>query len=205
MRWLSEAYRLFSFLDAVYFAGNFLMRRSLRYALATLIVSAAGYLGNLIPGVQTYHARVVLLLPICVGLSMQGLGLALRMVPMLFKSRLTGVAQAADLDLMENYRKCNQESHLAALWDRVFRHEWAVAVTPAAFENMRRSARNRSTAKRGFPLMPPGAISSNSSHAAVLPWTGRNPNPDNAITSASISDCWRTGTTAATSIPTMSS
>ncbi|NMC21493.1 MAG: hypothetical protein GYA33_13860 [Thermogutta sp.] len=126
MRWLSEAYRLFSFLDAVYFAGNFLMRRSLRYALATLIVSAAGYLGNLIPGVQTYHARVVLLLPICVGLSMQGLGLALRMVPMLFKSRLTGVAQAADLDLMENYRKANQEAHLAALWDRVFRHEWAV-------------------------------------------------------------------------------
>jgi len=126
MQWLREAYRLFSFLDAVYFAGNFLMRRSLRYTLATLMVSAAGYLGNLIPGVQTYDARVVLLLPICVGLSMLGLGLTLRLVPLLFKSRLTSVAQAADLDLMENYRKWNQESHLAALWDHVFRHEWAL-------------------------------------------------------------------------------
>lgn len=126
MQWLREAYRLFSFLDAVYFAGNFLMRRSLRYTLATMMVSAAGYLGNLIPGVRTYDARVVLLLPLCVGLSMLGLGLTLRLVPLLFKSRLTSVAQAADLDLMENYRKWNQGAHLAALWDHVFRHEWAL-------------------------------------------------------------------------------
>ena len=127
MQWLKEAYRLFSFLDAVYLAGNFLMRRSLRYTLATMMVSAAGYLGNLIPGIRTYDARVVLLLPLCVGLSMLLLGVTLRLVPLLFKSRLVGVAQAADLDLMENYRKWNQERHLAALWDRVFRPEWALA------------------------------------------------------------------------------
>ncbi|MGQ9822048.1 MAG: hypothetical protein ACUVQK_09325 [Thermogutta sp.] len=126
MQWLREAYRLFSFLDAVYLAGNFLMRRSLRYTLATLMVAAAGYLGNWIPGIKTYDARVVLLLPLCVGLSMLGLGLTLRLVPLLFKSRLVGVAQAADLDLMENYRKWNQQRHLNALWDRVFRYEWAL-------------------------------------------------------------------------------
>lgn len=124
MNWLSAAYRLFSITDALYLAGNFLYRRSLRYTLATAFVSLLGYLGNLIPGVQTYNARVALLMPLCVGGSMLIIGLILRFLPVLFRSRLLNIAQAADLDLMENYRKWNQDQHLEALWQHVYRFEW---------------------------------------------------------------------------------
>jgi len=124
MNWLRTAYRLFNFLDALYLAGNFLYRRSLRYTLATAFVSLLGYLGNLVPGVKTYDARVALIMPLCVGTMMLTGGLLLKLIPAIFKSRLLNVAQAADLDLMENYRKWHQEIHLQSLWERVFRYEW---------------------------------------------------------------------------------
>lgn len=128
MNWLSAAYRLFSVMDALYLAGNFLYRRSLRYTMATAVVSLLGYLGNFIPGVQTYDMRVALFMPLCVGSGMLLGGLILKLLPTLFKSRLLNVAQAADLDLMENYRKWNQEQHLEALWERVYRFEWELGT-----------------------------------------------------------------------------
>ncbi|MGQ9504586.1 MAG: hypothetical protein ACUVQG_08675 [Thermogutta sp.] len=124
MNWLRTAYRLFSFLDAVYFVGNFLYRRSLRYTIATAVISLLGYLGNIIPGVETYDARVAVFMPLCVGTVMLLGGLLLKLISLLFKSHLLNVAQAADLDLMENYRKWNQEAHLESLWNRVYRFEW---------------------------------------------------------------------------------
>ncbi len=126
MPWRRTAYRLFSFFDALYLAGNFLYRRSLRYTFATAFVSFVGYLGNLVPGVKTYDARVAVLMPLLVGSIMLTTGLLLKLIPLLFRSRLLNVAQAADLDLMENYRKWNQETHLEALWERVYQHEWKV-------------------------------------------------------------------------------
>ncbi len=128
MNWLSAACRLFSVMDALYLAGNFLYRRSLRYTLATALVSLLGYLGNFIPGVRTYDAQVAIIMPLCVGGSMLTGGLLLMLLPSLFKSRLLNVAQAADLDLMENYRKWNQDQHLEALWDRVYRFEWELGT-----------------------------------------------------------------------------
>ncbi len=128
MNWLSAAYRLFSVMDALYLAGNFLYRRSLRYTLATAVVSLLGYLGNFIPGVRTYDAQVAIFMPLCVGGGMLTGGLLLKLLPSLFKSRLLNVAQAADLDLMENYRKWNQDKHLEALWDRVYRFEWELGT-----------------------------------------------------------------------------
>lgn len=125
---LRSACRLVNVLDAIYIAGNYLYRRSLRYTVATAFISFLGYLGNLLPGVTTYNARVALFMPLCVGLAMLTSGLFLKMVTLAFKSRLLTVAQAADLDLMENYRKWNQEQHLAALWDHVFRFEWQLAT-----------------------------------------------------------------------------
>jgi hypothetical protein len=127
MNWFRTAYRLFNFLDALYLVGDFLYRRSLRYTFATAIVSMLGYLGNIIPGVKTYDARVAVFMPLCVGTTMLTGGLVIKLLPLLFKSRLLNVAQAADLDLMENYRKWNQEHHLESLWERVYRFEWQLA------------------------------------------------------------------------------
>lgn len=118
--------RLISFLDALYYVGDFLYRKSLRYSGATAAVCLLGYLGNFLPGVETYPARVAIVLPLVVGSTTLLSGLVLKNLPNLFFTRLTNVAQAADLDLMEDYRKSQQEEHLAALWQRVFRHEWAI-------------------------------------------------------------------------------
>lgn len=128
MNWLRTAYRLFSFFDALYLAGNFLYRRSLRYTFTTAFVSFVGYLGNLVPGVKTYDARVAILMPLLVGSFMLTTGLLLKLIPLAFRSRLLNVAQAADLDLMENYRKWNQEMHLESLWERIYQYEWKLGT-----------------------------------------------------------------------------
>lgn len=123
---LKHIYRLISFLDALYFLGDFLYRRSLRYSTATAAVCLLGYLGNFLPGVETYPARVAIALPLLVGSTTLLSGLALKNIPNLFFTRLSNVAQAADLDLMEDYRKSEQDQHLTALWERVYQFEWAV-------------------------------------------------------------------------------
>ncbi|RMG00864.1 MAG: hypothetical protein D6741_06090, partial [Planctomycetota bacterium] len=122
--WAKQICRLFSVMDAMYVVGNFLYKRSLRYTIASATVALVGYLGNIIPGVETYPAKVALLLPLCVGGTTITLGLLLKVIPSLIQSRLVTVAQAADLDLMENYRKWRREHHLASLWERVYRFEW---------------------------------------------------------------------------------
>jgi hypothetical protein len=123
---LGHICRLISFLDALYYLGDFLYKKSLRYSGATAAVCLLGYLGNFLPGVQTYPVRVAIVLPLVVGSATLLGGLVLKNLPNLFFTRLTNMAQAADLDLMEDYRKSQEEGHLEALWDRVFRHEWAV-------------------------------------------------------------------------------
>lgn len=123
---LKHICRLISFLDALYFLGDFLYRRSLRYSTATAAVCLLGYLGNFLPGVDTYPARVAIALPLLVGSTTLLSGLVLKNIPNLFFTRLSNVAQAADLDLMEDLRKSQQDQHLDALWQRVYEFEWAI-------------------------------------------------------------------------------
>lgn len=123
---LKHICRLISFLDALYFIGDFLYRRSLRYSTATAAVCLLGYLGNFLPGVDTYPARVAIALPLLVGSTTLLSGLVLKNIPNLFFTRLSNVAQAADLDLMEDFRKSQQDQHLEALWERVYAFEWTI-------------------------------------------------------------------------------
>lgn len=123
---LNDVRRLISFRDVLRYAGDQLYKRSLRYTLLTAAVSLLGYMGNFLPGVDTYNAKVAIVLPLAVGSSMLLGGFLLKTIPALLASRAVNVAEAQDLDLMEDYRKWREPEHLAILWDRVFRHEWAV-------------------------------------------------------------------------------
>lgn len=118
--------RLISVMDVLQYVGDLIYKRSLRYTGLTAVVSLVGYLGNFLPGVETYNAKVAIALPLLVGSSMLAGGLTLKAVPALLAVRAINVAQAQDLDLMEDYRKSRQEEHLKELWERVFRYEWAV-------------------------------------------------------------------------------
>lgn len=123
---LNDVRRLISIRDVLCYVGGQLYKRSLRYTLLTAAVSLLGYLGNFLPGVDTYNAKVAIALPLAVGSSMLLGGFLLKTIPALLASRAVNVAEAQDLDLMEDYRKWREPEHLAVLWDRVFRHEWAV-------------------------------------------------------------------------------
>lgn len=125
-RTLGEVCRLINFMDVLYYVGDMMYKKSLRYSVVTAAVSLVGFLGNLLPGVETYPARVAIALPLVVGTSALCGGLLLKLIPSLVASRLVSVAEAQDLDLMEDYRKSQQEQHLELLWQRVFRFEWAL-------------------------------------------------------------------------------
>jgi len=123
---LNDVRRLISFRDVLCYAGNQLYKRSLRYTVLTAAVSLLGYLGNFLPGVDTYNARVAIALPLAVGASMLLGGFLLKTIPALLAAHAVSVAEAQDLDLMEDYRKWREREHLERLWERVFRLEWAV-------------------------------------------------------------------------------
>lgn len=123
---LRDVGRLISVRDVVYYIGDQLYKRSLRTTGVTAAVSLLGYLGGLLPGLETYNARVAIALPLLIGSSMLLGGFVLKTIPTLLASRAMSVAEAQDLDLMEDYRKSQLAAHLDVLWERVFRFEWAM-------------------------------------------------------------------------------
>jgi len=71
------------------------------------------------------------------------LGLTLKFVPNLLALRLLTLAQAADLNLMEDYRKSQALAHIDALWDRVYRYEASLCYTGAEKEAERDMIRDQ--------------------------------------------------------------
>jgi hypothetical protein len=121
--------RLFSILDALNYLGNLLYKRSVRYTGVSAAMSLVGYLANYLPGTATYSARVAMVLPVLVGSTTLLGGLLLKSIPSLIAKRMVNVAEAQDLDLMEDYRKSREDFHLVTLWDRVFCYEWQLGST----------------------------------------------------------------------------
>ncbi|MCR4415316.1 MAG: hypothetical protein NUV77_23130 [Thermoguttaceae bacterium] len=121
--------RLFSLLDALNYLGNLLYKRSVRYTGVSAAMSIVGYLANYLPGTATYSARVAMALPVLVGSTALLGGLLLKSIPSLIAKRMANVAEAQDLDLMEDYRKSCEDLHLLTLWDRVFCYEWQLGST----------------------------------------------------------------------------
>jgi len=119
---LRDALRLIHLSDVLYQLGNLLYRRSLRYTLLTVGIALLGYFANFL-GINGFTVRQALTLPIIVGGSTLLGGLLLKLIPAIIAARQMTIAQASDLNLMEDYRKSAAEEHLEALWDRVYRHE----------------------------------------------------------------------------------
>lgn len=86
----------------------------------------AGYLG--LPGFTRIEA---LLAPVVVGAGLLAIGAAMRYIPRTLSGRLATVAEANDLNLMEDYRKSQALDHLNALWDAVFQYESAMRYRPS--------------------------------------------------------------------------
>ena len=115
--------RLIHVRDLLYHVGNLLYRRSLRYTGFTAAVAVAGVFTKA-AGLSGLTVRQALTLPVLVGVATLLGGLLLKTIPSLISSRQLVLAQASDLNLMEDYRKSLQDHHLEILWQRVFQYEW---------------------------------------------------------------------------------
>ncbi len=120
---LGDMRRLVHFRDLLHHVGTLLYRRSLRYTLLSAGISLVGLAGRAV-GIGGLTVTQAVALPLLVGLSAVTCGLAMRLIPALISSRQLNIAQANDLNLMEDHRKSLQDRHLEILWQRVFQYEW---------------------------------------------------------------------------------
>jgi hypothetical protein len=118
----------------MYHVGNMIFRKSLRYTMFVVGISILGLMASSfsLPGLTIEQA---ILLPLVIGGLALVVGSGLRLVSGLISSRLQTVAQASDLNLMEDYRKTQTPEHLEALWGRVFRFECVDDPAPEADED----------------------------------------------------------------------
>ena len=117
-------------MDVLYHVGRLIYQRSLRYTIFTVGVSVIGVVareGFDLPGLTI---RQAILLPLLVGVATLVGGFVMKAVPRLISSRLLTVAQASDLNLMEDYRKSQADEHLRVLWQRLFQHECGLHIEP---------------------------------------------------------------------------
>lgn len=128
-----DASRLINFGDVLYQLGTLLYRKSLRYTLLTAGIAFLGYFSSF-AGLPGFSGKQALALPLIVGGVTLLSGVALRVIPAVIASRQMMVAQANDMNLMEDYRKSEVESHLRDLWDRVYRYEHRLAEQMAGRE-----------------------------------------------------------------------
>jgi len=119
---LGDLRRLIAPLDVLYTIGNLIYRRSLRYTLLTAGIALIGMVANWF-GLPGFTVKQAIVLPLMIGGLSLAFGTLLKVVPSLIASRLLTVAQASDLNLMEDYRKSEVTKHLNALWDRLFKYE----------------------------------------------------------------------------------
>lgn len=105
-------------------AGTFCIKKSPRAALWTAGITSSGYLANLIGlDLEGFSGLQAIVAPFIVGGGMLTLGLCLKYIPSSLWRQLASIAEANDLNLMEDYRKSQVLCHLNQLWDKVYFYE----------------------------------------------------------------------------------
>jgi len=128
---LGDLRRLIAPWDVLYAVGNLIYKRSLRYTLLTAGIAVIGVAANWL-GLPGFTVRQAIMLPLLIGGLSLAVGTLLKIVPSLIASRLLTVAQASDLNLMEDYRKSQVREHLDALWERLFKYECRLRLAAKA-------------------------------------------------------------------------
>ncbi len=122
--------RLVSPQDLLGRAGTMMMRKSPKATIWTAGITSSGYLSGFL-GLPGFTGLQALAAPFVVGGGMLGIGAGITYIPRTISKKLTAIAEANDLNLMEDYRKSQVMQHLNVLWDKVFRYESDIRYTPA--------------------------------------------------------------------------
>lgn len=99
-----------------------MMRKSPRATIWTAGITSSGYLSSYL-GLPGFTGLQALVAPFVVGGGLLGIGASMKYIPRTISRRLTAVAEANDLNLMEDYKKSRVMGHLNVLWDKVFWYE----------------------------------------------------------------------------------
>jgi hypothetical protein len=121
--------RLISPQDLLGRAGTMMMRKSLRATIWTAGITSSGYLSGFL-GLPGFTGLQAIAAPFVVGGGMFGIGAGIKYIPRTLFMRLTAIAEANDLNLMEDYRKSQVMKHLNVLWEKVFWYESDIRYTP---------------------------------------------------------------------------
>ena len=109
--------------------GMFLIKKSPRATIWTAGITSSSLLfDHWLPGEFSGVQAVVI--PLFVGGVMLSVGICLKVIPSMLWRQLKGIAEANDLNLMEDYRKSQCRKHLNILWDWVFWPEARLRYTP---------------------------------------------------------------------------
>ena len=121
--------RLVSPQDLLSRAGTMMMRKSLKATIWTAGITSSGYLSGFL-GLPGFSALQAIVAPFVVGGGMLGIGAGIKYIPRTLSKRLTAIAEANDLNLMEDYKKSQVMQHLNVLWDKVFWYESDIRYAP---------------------------------------------------------------------------
>ncbi|KPK34410.1 MAG: hypothetical protein AMJ65_18345 [Phycisphaerae bacterium SG8_4] len=135
--------RLISPQDLLSRAGTMMMRKSLKATIWTAGITSSGYLSGYL-GLPGFSALQAIAAPFVVGGGMLGIGAGIKYIPRTLSKRLTAIAEANDLNLMEDYKKSQVMQHLNVLWDKVFWYESDIRYT----SQQRADERDQITADR---------------------------------------------------------
>ena len=124
-----DFHRLISLQDLLGRAGTMMMRKSPKATIWTVGITSSGYLSGFL-GLPGFTGLQALAAPFVVGGGMLGIGAGITYIPRTISKRLTAIAEANDLNLMEDYRKSQVMQHLDVLWDKVFWYESDIRYTP---------------------------------------------------------------------------
>jgi len=117
-----DFWRLISPQDLLSRAGTVMMRKSPKATIWTAGITSSGYLSSYL-GLPGFTGLQAIAAPFVVGGGMLGIGAGIKYVPRTISRKLATIAEANDLNLMEDYRKSQVIEHLNALWDRAFWYE----------------------------------------------------------------------------------
>jgi len=117
-----DFWRLISPQDLLSRAGTIMMRKSPKATIWTAGITSSGYLSSYL-GLPGFTGLQAIAAPFVVGGGMLGIGAGIKYIPRTISRKLATIAEANDLNLMEDYRKSQVNEHLNALWDRAFWYE----------------------------------------------------------------------------------
>ena len=123
-----DFWRLISPQDFLSRTGTLMMRKSPKATLWTIGITSSGYLSSYL-GLPGFTGPQALIAPFVVGGGMFGIGAGIKYIPRTISRKLATIAEANDLNLMEDYRKSQVIEHLNKFWDRVFWYESDIRYT----------------------------------------------------------------------------